>query len=307
MSNPYFSIIIPTYNRSKTIQKCLDSVLHQTFVDFEVLVIDNQSKDNTIELVQQNKDSRLITLINDKNYERCYSRNRGITHSTGNFILFLDSDDYFEMDHLQNWFDYLQNHLSKTACFFICDKKIYNGDNITLVKNKLNDNNQSLGLLKFPILPGQVCIPRNLLKNKSFRSEYLIFEDTALWLELLEEYSLEFAGHASFVYFLHEQNSVNVENVNFGQTRFRSLLNFKKDHPAIVRKIGKSIFKSELSLTLFLIAKHYMYKQNRVKAIYYTIKSLFNYPTKVQFKHRLLVLIKLVFNQSISEYKYKVQ
>ena len=88
-----FSIIIPTYNRENKIKKAIDSVLVQKYKNWEILVIDNYSKDNTKKLVQSYKNKN-IKFFKIKNYGViAKSRNFGISKSKGNFIAFLDSDD----------------------------------------------------------------------------------------------------------------------------------------------------------------------------------------------------------------------
>ena len=132
MSDPYFSIIIPTYNREKSITNCLQSVINQTFSDFEILVIDNKSTDNTIDEIKNFTDERIKLFSNDKNYERCYSRNKGVRNATGEYITFLDSDDLLLPNHLQNWFDFILKK-KKENSFYICNKLICK-DNEEVIK-----------------------------------------------------------------------------------------------------------------------------------------------------------------------------
>ena len=90
---PVVSIIIPTYNQAHLLVKCLQSVLSQTLTNWEALVINNFSDDNTIEVVNRFNDPR-IQLVNFRNYGIiAASRNQGIDRSNADFIAFLDSDD----------------------------------------------------------------------------------------------------------------------------------------------------------------------------------------------------------------------
>jgi glycosyltransferase involved in cell wall biosynthesis len=112
--NPFFSIIIPTYNRSAFILNTLDSVFRQTFTSYEIIVVDNASTDNTLELLQPLIESGSIRLIvHDKNYERAKSRNTGQHAARGRFVTFLDSDDFMYRDNLQDAFDFANQH---TTC-----------------------------------------------------------------------------------------------------------------------------------------------------------------------------------------------
>lgn len=94
---PKFSIIIPVYNVEKYIEKCLDSIFNQTLKDFEVIVVNDGTKDKSIELIK-NYD---IKIINQKNQGLSAARNRGVKEATGEYLLFLDSDDYLEKDTLK--------------------------------------------------------------------------------------------------------------------------------------------------------------------------------------------------------------
>ena len=107
LMNPYFSIIIPAFNRAHLISKAIDSVIAQTFEDWELIIVDDGSTDNTKDLIcnYQEKDSR-INYIFQKNAERSAARNNGIANAKGEYICFLDSDDYWcdkqklQMQHL---------------------------------------------------------------------------------------------------------------------------------------------------------------------------------------------------------------
>ena len=93
--NPFFSVVIPTYNHGHFIGRCLSSVLSQSFTDWEAIVINNYSEDNTIEVVEGFKDER-IRLVNFRNQGIiAASRNEGIRLARGEFVAFLDSDDWW--------------------------------------------------------------------------------------------------------------------------------------------------------------------------------------------------------------------
>ncbi len=94
-SCPIVSIIIPVYNREQLLKQCVDSVLCQTLGDFEVIIIDDCSSDNTLNVAREYsaKDSRITVLHNEKNVGPAVSRNRAFAIATGKYIMMLDSDD----------------------------------------------------------------------------------------------------------------------------------------------------------------------------------------------------------------------
>ena len=101
MSNPLFSIVIPTYNRAGFIFDTLDSIFAQTYKNYEIVIVDNCSTDNTVELLQPLADAGKIHLIlHEKNYERARSRNTGMENATGDYLTFLDSDDFMYPENL---------------------------------------------------------------------------------------------------------------------------------------------------------------------------------------------------------------
>src|SRR4030043_1639450 len=90
---PFFTVVIPTYNRSAFLKEALQSVLDQTFQDFEVLVIDDHSTDNTKEVVESFYDDRITYILNDRARGGAGTRNAGIFRARGEWVAFLDDDD----------------------------------------------------------------------------------------------------------------------------------------------------------------------------------------------------------------------
>ena len=104
------SVIIPTYNRAQVLPRAIDSVLHQTLTDLELIVVDDGSTDNTQEVIATYDDNRLKYIQHDTNQNASVARNTGIDNASGEFIAFLDSDDECQLDRLQQQVNHLQNH-----------------------------------------------------------------------------------------------------------------------------------------------------------------------------------------------------
>jgi glycosyltransferase involved in cell wall biosynthesis len=108
-SIPAVSIIIPAYNAEAFIKETIHSVLDQSFSNFEVIVVDDGSKDQTIEILEQIQDPRL-RVYSYANGGVAVARNRGISHSTGELISFLDADDLWTTDKLEKQLNALETH-----------------------------------------------------------------------------------------------------------------------------------------------------------------------------------------------------
>lgn len=98
-----FSIIIPVYNVERYIRKCMESIMNQTFRDYEVIVVDDESPDNSMRIVEEFASSYpgMVTMIHQKNTRQGGARNRGVREAKGEYILFVDSDDYVSTKMLE--------------------------------------------------------------------------------------------------------------------------------------------------------------------------------------------------------------
>ena len=131
MNNLLFSIIIPTYNRAKFITKTINSFLKQKYQNFEIIIIDDGSTDETKKLINQ-FDDRRIKYYFQLNSERGIARNYGFSKSKGDYINFFDSDDLAYDNHLSSAFEILSS--KKLDIFHLGHHKIYN-DRIVSINN----------------------------------------------------------------------------------------------------------------------------------------------------------------------------
>ena len=117
--NPTISIIIPVYNQEKYLSRCLDSVFAQTFTDFEVICVNDHSTDSTAEILKEysEKDSRIVAFENpDKGV--CSARNFGIDNAKGEYIGFVDSDDFIQ----PQMYEFLYRAITENNCnMVVCD------------------------------------------------------------------------------------------------------------------------------------------------------------------------------------------
>ena len=164
------SVIIPVYNSEKYIERCLNSIINQTYKNLEIILLNDGSTDKSYSIIEEYKklDSR-IKLINQNNQGVAKTRNKGILNSTGELIMFVDNDDYLDCDYIKKLYDEIEdNDVIVSGYKRVTDKKI-------IYKKKIKKNNWG----KFEnVAPWGKLIKRNyLVKNNIQFYDYSIGED----------------------------------------------------------------------------------------------------------------------------------
>jgi len=116
--SPVVSVIVPVYNREKYIQKCVDSILLQTYKNFELILVDDGSRDNSFNICKtyEAKDSR-VNILHQENGGVSSARNLGIEHAHGRWICFVDSDDYVTENYIESLIKMLEKYENKPTLF----------------------------------------------------------------------------------------------------------------------------------------------------------------------------------------------
>jgi len=187
---PKISVVIPVYNGEKTIQKTIESVLKQTWQDFELIVINDGSQDATLEILSSIQDPRLQILSYD-NAGLASSRNRGIDQAQGEFISFLDADDLWTSDKLEAQFQALQEHPEAAVAYSWTDyidqlsQFLHSGRHITI-----NGNVYQHLLVNNFLENGSNPLIRKQALNQvgKFDTSLKAGEDWDMWLRLAVHY-----------------------------------------------------------------------------------------------------------------------
>lgn len=187
--HPVFSIIVPVYNAGNTLDRCIESILHQFFTDFELILVNDGSTDNCCNIcIKYLSDSR-VRLINQENMGVSCARNRGLTESLGDYIIFVDADDYVSQIMCSTYINVLSSNKCDLviANYFCCTEKIGPVEKklpIDLFDRiySLNDFREIFGLLYKNLYIGSVwakCYKKERIMNRFDRTinlgEDLIF------------------------------------------------------------------------------------------------------------------------------------
>lgn len=190
-SIPFFSVIIPTYNRARSIMDAVKSVQEQTFKNFEVLVIDDGSKDNTGERVRSAaKDDPRIRYVFQENAERSAARNHGIELSKGRYICFLDSDDIYLKDHLERFNATIEYGGFPKAMILGNSLAEINGEYRKDPPYKTETDDPIELVLKISICSQRVCVESSILKEFKYDVKLRVGEDQELWSRIVRKFPI---------------------------------------------------------------------------------------------------------------------
>lgn len=292
-----FTIIIPTYNRAAFLPNAIESVLAQTYTDWELIVVDDGSTDNTKDVVSQYSDSRII-YIYQQNAERSAARNNGIAHAKGDYVCFLDSDN----EMLPNRLQLLSETITKTACYFTDIEYRNEGKGSSAIKTGREysfpmDVNM---LIQDIIATPQLCCSTEILRKHKFNPALSIGEDMELLFRITAEYPLVYIpNQATVVEVEHEGRSVANHSISSEKQMNALRIMFSKGHPA--NKVSRKQKKRFLSAILFNASRDYLLA-NKLIGVKYLIWSIVAKPFQQVTKYKFNVL----FSYFCSKNKLKI-
>jgi glycosyltransferase involved in cell wall biosynthesis len=192
-SKPLVSIIMPAYNVEKTIKESIESVINQTYTNWELNIINDGSTDKTLEVINFFKDDRIV-LIEQKNLGVANARNNGLKHSKGELVAFLDSDDLWCKEKLETQLKFMQKNelqFSYTQSYsFSSDSKNVQ-EAFKFVNLGFKDKEEILIYDFIPTLT--VLVDRSILDDIGyFDIELKAAEDWDLWIRILQKYNVGF-------------------------------------------------------------------------------------------------------------------
>src|SRR5919199_2876382 len=216
---PLISVIIPVYNGEKTIRETLESLLNQTFTDFEVLVINDGSQDATLDIVSSIKDPR-FKVFSYPNAGPSASRNRGVAMASGEYISFLDADDLWTPDKLEAQLKALQTHPEAALAYSWTD--FINESNQFLRRgsyiNVTGDVYKHLLLTDFLENGSNPLVRKKALEEVGEFDESLTHgEDWDMWLRLAVHYPFVAVPSPQILYRVYaHSSSFNISKLEAG-------------------------------------------------------------------------------------------
>lgn len=179
------TVLMPVYNVEKYIEKSIDSILNQTYKNFELIIIDDGSTDKTIEKICKYKDERIILKRNETNKGLPYTRNLGLSMATGEYIAFLDGDDIAHEKRLELQIDLLENN---NQIDLVGSNYIAFDDFGKKYKSNLMINPEEIRanfMFRNSLQNSAVTLRRNIVENKKlkYNEKYFTCQDYGFWAE----------------------------------------------------------------------------------------------------------------------------
>lgn len=280
-NNIFFSIIITTYNSSNYILRTIKSLERQTYKNYEIIVVDDFSIDNTIQLLKSKKSKKLKIIRNSKNFGGPgVGRNKGLEEANGDWIIFLDADDFWKKDALKVFYNNISRYTDVNIFSF---REI----RIDLAKRKITKlnfrdykKNYFCNMLIYgnQLSPSSTTISTKFLKKNNLKfsedTNFISIEDYDFWLKIFKiSDKIIYIKQYLAYYLIHSHNISKKKNhfVNF----IYFLESYKKNEKEPFRKIlntrikiEKILYKKNLNyliflfkvLNIFLISPIYLFK-----------------------------------------------
>lgn len=262
------SIIIPVYNSAETLEKCLDSVICQSYKNIEIICVNDGSTDNSVNIIKKylKKDTR-INFINQKiNSGPAVTKNTGITAATGDYLAFVDSDDYINIDMIEKMVSYAEkNELDIVRCHYnnYVDGNLINQkfpfDTCVL---KLKQKEKFLNMLLNGDIPAYmqlIMINKKLFrKNKISIGDKYYLEDLLLYIKLLSLTDKIGIVNIPLYNYVNNSNGLTFSlNIDKIFKRIDGLLYYNKEAKKIVKEQYQKVIID--SRTTYLII-HFLYE-----------------------------------------------
>ncbi len=228
------SVIIPTYNRGAIIEKSIRSVLNQTYKDFELIIVDDGSSDNTREVVEAIGDER-IKYHYQQNAGASAARNAGIMLAQYDYIAFQDSDDIWHEDKLEKQMNAFENASSRVGIVYSSyTLHAPNGDTVEYPDDEMKKSMRSGFIFPYLLIRNMIGTPTMLIKKEVFEKVGMFdtslrsFEDYELALRICKEYHAQIVDEVLVDAYIMD-SGVNQDVAGIFGTRCLIVGNYKKE------------------------------------------------------------------------------
>lgn len=215
--SPKISVVMPVYNAEPYLKDAIESILNQTFTDFEFIVVDDASTDNSYKIIEEysKKDKRIIVFRNEKNLGIAETRTKGTKYAKGKYIAVFDADDISILTRLEKQYNYLEKH---TDCGVVGGfiESFYSDTGKILGVRKYYEDDANLRRRLFlycPVSQGVCMIRREVFETLGYYNpKYPVAEDLDLWFRIGTKYKFANIQEILLKYRIHK-NSTTISKI----------------------------------------------------------------------------------------------
>lgn len=274
-NTPVISIVLPTYNRAYILGKAIESVLAQTYADWELIIVDDGSVDNTEAVVQSYKDWRIRYVKHERNKGLAASRNTGIRESHGTYIANLDSDDVWLPTKLEKEMQKFQPGID--VVYSMYERTLANNTTVCLPPQSINPKE---GDLRSVFLAGNIISMQMAIVRRDIFERYGMFDES---IEALQDWELwlRLAPHCQFACVPEVLTVGSVQKDSIAKNKQKRL----RGREAIFKKHEK-LFKTVPAVYAqhaFSIGHAYALRSEAQRALPYLKKAFFTQPSHLKY------------------------
>lgn len=225
---PLISVVCISYNLENYISETINSILSQTYDNFELLIIDDHSVDNTAEVIKTFDDKRIRFFINEKNEGAAYSRNRGFNEAKGEYVAFIDGDDIWHKEKLEKQLRFMTDngYLFSCTAYQNIDENGFVLNRVSIAPKKMDHR---VFLRTNYVGCSTVMLSKNVYDGQAVKSSIKKRNDYALWIVASEKTDCYFLNEI-LCYYRRRNNSLSssskIKLFRFHQTMWKQLYGY---------------------------------------------------------------------------------
>lgn len=283
MNKPMVTVLMSVYNGEKFLKEAIESILNQTFTDFEFLIINDGSTDNSVEIIELYNDPRIRLVNNEKNLKLIASLNKGISLARGKYIARMDCDDVSMSERLEKEVEFLESHLDYglVGTYYT----VIDGEGKEQYNVSYPSSNELIKLflsLNCPLAHGSIMGRIELFKQNLYGSkESYAVEDYELWTRMAKMTKIHNIPEYLFRYRIYGESFSDSKT----QLMYNQTLELSKKQYISNKKEYKELVKKQILSDL--------YKQEKEETVEYINKWILSFAKRFLYVHEFGCALKL--------------
>ena len=279
ITSPKVSVLLPVYNAQNFVKEAIESILHQTFHDFELIIINDGSSDNSLNIISTFIDERILVVNHELNKGLVFTLNEGLDLAQGKYIVRMDADDFSFPNRLKLQVDFMERNKD----IMVSGGQMIDYDNNWMLSKNPKDCNQvKVSLLFTCVVSHPTVIIRNQIlkmENYYYDKSFIHSEDYELWSRVVRKHKISNISDVILKYRAHK----NQVSQKFFKAQFDGIRECQKIQ---LRQLGLNPTKQQLDLHSSFSQLNFVYNQEYLLEVEQWLLELINYNSISRFYDR---------------------